>query len=37
VIADATELQSVILFALAAALGSAALSQLFLKERTQRR
>jgi len=36
VIADATQLQSVILFALAAALGSAALSQLFLKERIQR-
>ncbi len=35
VIADATELRSVILFALAAALGSAALSQLFLKERIQ--
>jgi len=35
VIADATQLQSVILFAFAAALGSAALSQLFLKERTQ--
>ena len=33
VIADATQLQSVILFALATALGSAALSQLFLKER----
>jgi MFS family permease len=37
VIADAAQLQSVILFALAAALGSATLSQLFLKERTQRR
>jgi len=35
VIADTTQLQSVILFAFAAALGSAALSQLFLKERTQ--
>ena len=32
VIADATQLQSVILFALAAALGSAALSRLFLRE-----
>jgi predicted MFS family arabinose efflux permease len=37
VIADTTQLQSVILFAFAAALGSAALSQLFLKERTQHR
>jgi len=37
VIADATQLQSVILFAFATALGSAALSQLFLKERSQRR
>ncbi len=37
VIADATQLQSVILFALAAALGSAVLSQLFLKEHSQRR
>jgi MFS family permease len=36
VIADATQLQSVILFALAAALTSAALSQLFLREQTQR-
>ena len=36
VIADATQLQSVILFAFAAALGSAVLSQLFLKEQTQR-
>jgi DHA1 family multidrug resistance protein-like MFS transporter len=35
VIADTTQLQSVILFAFAAALGSAALSQLFLKERTK--
>src|SRR2546425_13018817 len=35
VIADATQLQSVILFALAAALGSATLSQLFLKEQAQ--
>jgi MFS family permease len=33
VIADAAQLQSVILFALAAALGSALLSQLFLKDR----
>jgi MFS family permease len=33
VIADASQLQSVILFALAAALSSALLSQLFLKER----
>jgi MFS family permease len=37
VIADATQLQSVILFAFAAALGSAVLSQFFLKEQTQRR
>jgi MFS family permease len=37
VIADATQLQSVILFAFAAALGSAVLSQLFLREQTQRR
>jgi MFS transporter, DHA1 family, multidrug resistance protein len=37
VIADAAQLQSVILFAFAAALGSAALSQLFLKEQTRRR
>jgi MFS family permease len=36
-IADATQLQSVILFALAAALGSATLSQLFLREQTQHR
>jgi MFS family permease len=36
-IADATQLQSVILFALAAALSSAALSQLFLRERIQHR
>ncbi|HEV2120478.1 MAG TPA: MFS transporter [Candidatus Bathyarchaeia archaeon] len=34
VIADATQLQLVILFALAAALGSAAMSQLFLKDQT---
>jgi MFS family permease len=34
VIADATQLQSVILFAFAAALGSAVLSQLFLKEQS---
>jgi MFS family permease len=34
VIADATQLQSVILFALAAALGSAVLSQLFLTEQS---
>ncbi|TMI19766.1 MFS transporter [Candidatus Bathyarchaeota archaeon] len=37
VIADATQLQSVILFAFAAALGSAVLSQFFLREQTQRR
>ena len=37
VIADATQLQSVILFALAAALGSAALSQLFLSDPTPRK
>ena len=37
VIADATQLQSVILFALAAALGSAALSQLFLSDPTRRK
>ncbi len=37
VIADATQLQSVILFAFAAALCSAALSQIFLGEYTQRR
>ncbi|OLD10905.1 MAG: hypothetical protein AUI93_06165 [Crenarchaeota archaeon 13_1_40CM_3_52_10] len=37
VIADATQLQSVILFAFAAALGSAVLSQIFLREQTQRR
>jgi hypothetical protein len=37
VIADATQLQSVILFALAAALSSAVLSQVFLREQTQRR
>ncbi|TMI27787.1 MFS transporter [Candidatus Bathyarchaeota archaeon] len=37
VIADATRLQSVILFAFAAALGSATLSQLFLREQTQHR
>jgi MFS family permease len=37
VIADATQLQSVILFALAAALGSAALSQFFLKEQARNR
>jgi MFS family permease len=36
-IADATQLQSVILFALAAAFGSATLSQLFLREQTQHR
>jgi MFS family permease len=36
VIADATQLQSVILFALGAALGSAALTQPFLREQTQR-
>jgi MFS family permease len=37
VIADATQLQSVILFALAAALGSATLSQFFLKEQARDR
>jgi len=37
VIADATQLQSVVLFAFGAAIGSAVLSQLFLKEQTQRR
>src|SRR2546425_3111737 len=37
VIADATQLQSVILFAFAAALGSATLSQLFLREQTRHR
>jgi MFS family permease len=37
VIADTTQLQSVILFAFAAALGSAVLSQLFLREQPQRR
>ena len=37
VIADATQLQSVILFAFAAALGSAALSQVFLREQPRRR
>jgi MFS family permease len=36
-IADATQLQSVILFALAAALVSTALSQFFLKEQTRNR
>jgi MFS family permease len=36
-IADATQLQSVIVFALATALGSAVLSQLFLREQSQRR
>ncbi|OLD35610.1 MAG: hypothetical protein AUI50_01470 [Crenarchaeota archaeon 13_1_40CM_2_52_14] len=35
VIADATQLQSVILFAFAAAIGAAILSQLFLKEQNQ--
>jgi MFS family permease len=37
IIADATQLQSVILFAFAAAIGSATLSQLLLKDRVQRR
>jgi MFS family permease len=37
VIADAAQLQSVILFAFAAALSSAVLSQLFLREQTPRR